>query len=186
MNYLYFIFITLILSVSSFLSSLNFNPSKNGGWYEFFIGICLISAVIMIIVVIIAISNTLIEKQSFRSKCNLIRKYRKDIVNLTNDIQRYKTEFKDIITEMYPQYEKEIFKNMQPQDFDSLSMIMVKYPELKFDGVLNGYVDKINDLLRKIMDCQGYITYNYSQIKDIQEDKWLFGKIELPSDIENI
>jgi hypothetical protein len=185
MNYLYFIFMTLILSVSSFVTSNNFQPTKNGGWYEFFIAIGVISAIVTLIIFMISIVNTLHTKQNFRSKCNSIRKLRKDIDNLTNEIQKYKTEFKEIITEMYPQYEKEVFKNMQPQDFESLTSIMIKYPELKFDGILNGYVDKINALFNKIMDKQSYITEYYSEAKDIQEDKWLFGSVEFPSDIEN-
>ena len=185
MNYLYFIFMTLTLTVSSFVATNNFPSTKNGGWHEFFIGLGVVSAIITLIIVIISIANTLSDKQSFRSKCNSIRKLRKDIDNITNEIQKYKTEFKQIITEMYPQYEKEVFKNMQPQDFDSLSMIMVKYPELKFDGVLNGYIDKINTLFNKIMDKQYYITDYYKEAKDIQEDKWLFGSIEFPNDIEN-
>lgn len=185
MNYLYFIFLTLFLSVFSLVSSTRFENTKGGGWHEFFIVFGVIFAFITIIVLVISIVTTLSDKQSFRSKCNSIRKLRKDIDNLKNDIQRYKTEFKDIITEMYPQYEKEVFKNMQPQDFDSLSMIMVKYPELKFDGVLNGYVDKINAIFSKITEKESYITDYYREAKDIQEDKWLFGVIEFPSDIEN-
>ena len=185
MNYLYFIFMTLFLSVSSLVSSTRFENTKDGGWYEFFIAVGVLSAIITLIIIMISIVNTFQEKQSFRSKCNRIRKNTKDIANLKNDIQRYKTEFKNIITEMYPQYEKEVFKNMQPQDFDSLSMIMVKYPELKFDGVLNGYVEKINDIFKKITDYEWYITDDYRKAKDIQEDKWVFGSIVFPSDIEN-
>jgi hypothetical protein len=185
MNYLYFIFMTLILSVSSLVTSTRFENTKDGGWYEFFIGLGVLSAIITLIILIISIGNTLSDKQSFRSKCNSIRKLRKDIDNIDNEIRKYKTEFKEIITEMYPQYEKEVFKNMQPQDAESLTMIMVKYPELKFDGVLNGYVNKINALFDKIMDKQYYITDYYKEAKDIQEDKWLFGVIEFPSDIEN-
>jgi len=185
MNYLYFIFMTLILSVSSLVTSNNFPSTKNGGWHEFFIGLGVLTAIITLIIVIVSIGNTLSEKQQFRSKCNSIRKLRKDIVNLNNEIQRYKGEFKQIITEMYPQYEKEVFKNMQPQDFESLTSIMVKYPELKFDGVLNGYVNKINSIFNKIIETESCITNYYREAKDIQEDKWIFGVIEFPSDIEN-
>jgi hypothetical protein len=176
---------TLILSVSSSVSSTRFENTKDGGWHEFFLVFGVIFAFITIILLVISIANTLSDKQSFRSKCNSIRKLRKDIDNIDNEIQKYKTEFKEIITEMYPQYEKEVFKNMQPQDAESLTMIMVKYPELKFDGVLNGYVNKINALFDKIMDKQYYITDYYKEAKDIQEDKWLYGIIEFPTDIEN-
>lgn len=185
MNYLYFIFMTLTLSVSSLVASNSFEYTKGGGWHEFFIGLGVLSALVTLIILFVSFGQTLSEKQHFRSKCNTIRKLRKDIVNLTNDIQRYKNEFKQIITEMYPQYEKEVFKNMQPQDFESLTSIMVKYPQLKFDGVLNGYVDKINSIFAKIMEKESYITEYYKEAKDIQESKWIFGVVEFPSDIEN-
>lgn len=185
MNYLYFIFMTLTLSVSSFVVSNNFPPTKDGGWHEFLNVIGVISAIVTIIFVIVSITYTLNLKQRFRSICNIIRKYRKDIDNLNSDIQRYKIEFKQIITEMYPQYEKEVFNHMQPNDLESLTSIMIKYPELKFDGVLNGYINSINAIFNKIIEIESYITQYYSEAKDIQEDKWLFGVIEFPSDIEN-
>ena len=183
MNYLYFIFMGLIISVSSFLGS-NCFPTESTSWHGGLIVIGVISSIIILITLIVSIADTLILKQNFREYCNQIREQLADIQNLKNDIDRYKEEFTKVITEMYPQYEKEVFRNMQPQDIESLSVIMVKYPELKFDGVLNGYIKNINTRFTKIMECEGNINYTSRLAKDIQESRWMFGVIDFPNDLK--
>jgi hypothetical protein len=73
----------------------------------------------------------------------------------------------------YPQYKKEIFNGMSNNDSKELKSIMVKYPELKFDGVLNIYIGKISDYLRVLNQLDESINYRNCEIQDIMSNDWL-------------
>ena len=115
---------------------------------------------------------------------NEARQYMRRITEKKVDLTRYKDEFKQTLTEMYPEYEKELFKGMADHDAKQLEMIMVKYPELKFDGVLNTYIGGVKDRLKSINDYEKYITKAVKIIEDQNTNGWMLGTLELPNDIK--
>lgn len=117
---------------------------------------------------------------------NAIRKNLRRIQESNNDLGRYKEEFTNILTEMYPKYEKDIFKNMATSDARNLEMILVKYPELKFDGILTTYVDGIKKKLEEITDYKSYITGCIRDISNINDSGWKLFRTKLATDIQSV
>lgn len=105
---------------------------------------------------------------------NTIKSAKKKIKVQENSLEAYKTEFTDILTKAYPKYEKEVFEGMNNNDSESLTALMTKYPELKFDGVLNTYINGINQALNNIKSLQIAIEDHRSRIDDFNTNGWVF------------
>jgi len=60
-------------------------------------------------------------------------------------------KFSDVLVKSYPQYEKDIFAKMTPEDF---KILFVKYPEIKASLTNINYVDKIEVLYTDIYDVE--------------------------------
>ena len=81
--------------------------------------------------------------------------YENKMVNMT-------AQFKEVLVKAYPNYEKEIFGKMSPED---LQMLFVKYPELKASLTSINYVDKIDTLNADIYDQEIAMRKTVAQIR---------------------
>jgi hypothetical protein len=93
-----------------------------------------------------------------------------------SQLDRYKTELRDILTISYPEYEKSAFADLKPEDLNNLSAIMVMYPELKYNQILTNYVSGITEVLRSIVDKKMEIAKIKKRLMDIDLDTWRIGK----------
>jgi hypothetical protein len=59
--------------------------------------------------------------------------------------------FSDVLVKNYPQYEKDIFDKMTPEDF---KILFVKYPEIKASLTNISYVDRIESLYNDIYNME--------------------------------
>lgn len=89
----------------------------------------------------------------------------------------------DALTKVYPNYEKEIFKEMNPSDSENLAAIMVKYPELKFNSVLKDYTDTVKTYLNKINDIQMKIIRDRRMLQDATVNNWKLIGTNVPQDV---
>jgi len=105
---------------------------------------------------------------------NAIKSGKKKIKIQEKSLETYKSEFTDILTKAYPKYEKEVFEGMNKNDSESLTALMTKYPELKFDEVLKNYIYGINQALDKIKSYQIEVENSYSRIDDFKTNGWVF------------
>lgn len=156
------------------------------GWHEFVIGLAVVSGIATTITTFAMMFQNMYFRNRIVKEINEMRKFVKRITEKRADLQRYKDEFKTVLVEMYPEYEKEMFSKMAQQDAKQLEIMLVKYPELKFDGVLTGYVDGVKDRLKNINDYEAYIQRCVEDINNLNEDGWMLKKVVLPNDIQKI
>jgi len=182
---MYFIYSTLLFVLISF-TSLVISNNVVSGWEETFIFVGGLSGLVAIVMFIVMMFTNFNDADTCKRAFNNIREFQKRISKKQEDITRYKTEFKDILTEMYPQYEKDIFKGMASSDAKTLELMLVKYPELKFDGILTEYVEGLKKRLNEVYDFEEDILRFFTRIADINDSGWMLKPVPTPSDIESI
>ncbi len=176
-----FSFLTICLSAVGLTQVVTAN-----GWHEFTIGLAVVSGIATTITTFAMMFQNMYFRNRIVKEINEMRKYVKRIAEKKLDLARYKEEFKQVLTEMYPQYEKEMFSKMAQQDAKQLEVMLVKYPELKFDGVLTGYVDGIKARLKNINDYEYCIQSCVQDINDLNDDGWMLKRVVLPTDVQTI
>ena len=181
-------FITTILSFLT-LTMVLFGLSIQTENLELHNALLLFGAVTSIITTI-TIFCMIFQNMNFRNNIkyyiNNIRKAIRNKAVAIKNLETYKTEFKEFITKMYPEYEKTIFNSMAKNDANQLEMLMVKYPELKFDGILIKYIDGVNTRLSNVANYDYNINDTINNIEDVISNGWMLGTVTLPEDIINL
>ena len=170
MNYIKTIGLFITISTFSLLMS---TGAELEGWFLVYSIISGISGVAALVTTLIMFFDNLYMNNELKRIGNRIEQLKIDKVTKQGYLDKYKAEFATIIMDTYPQYEKEIFNGMSNNDTKELKSIMIKYPELKFDGVLNIYIGKISDYLRILNEIDDSITYRNCDIQDIMSNDWL-------------
>jgi hypothetical protein len=169
MNFLYTILIFLTMSLSFLGIS---TQVTNEYWYDAMITLTVITGLATIITTLTMLFQNMYLNSAIIKHLNRITQYGKVVAKSYEELELYKREFETVLTEMYPKYEKDIFSNMATSDARSLETLLVKYPELKFDGVLTSYVDGIKKKLNRISDYEYSIIEEHRHIDDINTSYW--------------
>lgn len=183
MNFIFTILAFLTLSLTSFGVSTQISHFE---WNMVFTVFGVITGLATLVTTLAMMFQNMLFNTQINSKINEIRQNVRRISQKTFDLSRYKEEFKSTLTEMYPQYEKDIFNAMSKNDATQLEMILVKYPELKFDGVLNTYIDGVKSRLNDINSYESYISSTLMEIANINTNGWILKEFKLPSDIQEL
>lgn len=83
-------------------------------------------------------------------------------------------EFKEVLVKDYPEYEKEVFGNMAPDD---LQILFVRYPEIKNNLVATNYVQKIQEFLDEIYNKDLRIEELKRDIDWRYVNPWIFSNM---------
>ena len=183
MNYIYLFLFFIIISISLFTGS-SFYPNSESGSVLMVFGI--IGTITSLITIITGIIRNSESNQKYKGYFNTIKHLKRKLKIIDESITKYKTEFKTILTEMYPEYEKSVIGNMDIDDTKVLSTLLVKYPELKFDGVLINYVDTIKNLHRDYIGYKKEISHLISEIEDYEVNSWILVKPKRVFEIDNL
>jgi flagellar hook-basal body complex protein FliE len=183
MNYILSILSFALTSTILFLISHQFTPQEKGGTHEvmFFLGF--ITSVISIIFIFVAMFRNMEMKKEFKRYLSRLNKHKEMLKLAEEELTSYKREVQESLTKMYPDYEKELFKGMNPTDSEKLTAIMVKYPEIKFNNVLSEYTNGINKRLKEIKEVKENILNTKEDLQDIVDNGWRLVKLELPKNI---
>lgn len=183
MNYILSTLSFALVSVITFFTSYQFASQDKGGMHELLFGLgCLLGA-ISVIFVFVAMFMNMDKRNDFKRSLTKIKRL-KDMITMANeDLANYKKEFEETLTKTYPEYEKGLFKEMNPSDSETLSAIMVKYPEIKFNSVLNEYVVGIKQRLKNVYELKEQIISTKEDLQDMVDDGWRLVKLEIPKDI---
>jgi hypothetical protein len=169
---MYFIF-TILTFITLSLTSLGVSTQiQHEGWYFFFIAVSTVTGLTSVIVLLLMVFQNMNFNNDIFYYSNNISESKLEILRIEEDLNRYKREFSNILTEMYPKYEKDIFKNMASSDARNLETILVKYPELKFDGILTTYVNGIEKRLKDVENERSNINDYYKRIKNTNDCGW--------------
>lgn len=182
MNFVY----TLGLFFSFLLMSVGLQITIGHKCGDLFPIMIALSGLVVIVTLITALFNNLDKREDAKKYFNRLRKYKKELKMVKDNMEAYKTELQASLTTLYPQYEKDVFKNMKPDDMSNLSAILVKYPELKFNNVLTDYTNGIKGFLATIASIKEKINDNIMWVENLQANGWYIGKLDMPQDIQNI
>lgn len=183
MYFIYTILLFGITSISSFFISRNVTE---GDWPLFFMGVTIITGLVTLICIGTMLFYNLNIVDYRKEKINSIKNHLKNKTNLQADIGRYKSELRKMLIEMYPEFEKDMFDKMTKSDSESLEMIMIKYPELKFDGVLMRYIKGLEGRLAEIYKCEKHVLDDIERFNNYNDTGWTIKKMTLPNDIAEL
>jgi len=188
MNFIVSIFLSLMLSVLSFVLSVYANFSSNtlinNNTKIAFIVIGVIIAITTIVFIFTAIFQTMVLRKDQKHYFVDVKRKLKVINLKKKELIAFKEEIAESVTELYPNYEKEIFKTISPDDEPALKMYMVKYPELKFSGILSTFLEKISKLTKNIYNAEENLQRKYGLILKLHDSDWYMFKVPIPADIQ--
>lgn len=182
MNFIYSILLFLTLSLISFA----IGGLTSGDVHETFFVIGCVMAVATFVFSLVTIFQNMALRTTMRSYFNKIRENLKDKKSIEAEMNKYKEEVTNSLTKLYPDYEKEIFKNINPNDAEHLSALMVKYPELKFNGVLETYTNKMANFINSIHSKDRNVSHCIRRIEDIETCGWIIGSVDKPSFVSKL
>jgi hypothetical protein len=122
-------------------------------------------------------SNQLQRFESVRNYLKLINIYKEKQSELLID-------FKSYLGEKYPDFEKQIFKNINESKSDM--HIVLKYPELESSKTIMKLADEINKLADAVYSLREKVEYRCEDIRYYKNGKWEIIKPIIPKDIYNV
>lgn len=114
----------------------------------------------------------------------LVRNYLKSINIYKEKQSELLIYFKSYLGEKYPDFEKQIFKNINESKSDI--HIVLKYPELKSSKTIMKLADKINKLANSVYSLRGDMENTCEDIRYYKNGKWEIIKPNIPKDIYNV
>lgn len=182
MNFLFTVAVFWLFSAASYFVS---RATSSTITSEVLVGFSIGFFVIGMIVSVVAVFQNFYLREEQKRDLQSIRTFRKKIEVSKRAIETYKSEISNSLTKLYPEYEKEMFKNMSPVDAEHLDVYLAKYPELKFSGVLKTFTDEVTRSLHEISSYERDIEYAYSNILNRHHNGWYFMKVPLPVEVTN-
>jgi len=178
MNFIFSILFFIVASVASFFISRNFTGEAQ---VAFFVAGCILG-IISFVFSAAGFFQNLEMREMQKYLISRIKKEKRDIELRKQYLATYKTEVESFLTKLYPDYEKEMFKTMSPRDAETLQVFASRYPELKFNGVLQSFTEKLAEILRGIRDAEVNLEHTYEQIRTRDGSGWFLARIPIPED----
>jgi len=180
MNFIISIIMFAVLSIAAFsLQPVTSNPDGQLTFYVF--GVILAAAtVVMFVTMLFRNMDYTSVVQRYLSK---LKKAKANIQIAKNQYEEYSEKFSDHVTKLYPDYEKEVFKSISPADANQLQIFMGKYPELKFNGVLTNYTNKLNYYMEKMFEEEKDVERTLHYIRIAMASNWYLVKMKLSDEI---
>jgi hypothetical protein len=135
------------------------------------------------VVAIVAVFQSMTLRQEQIKHVSAIKKEKKYAALVQEQFTEYIEKVAENLTKIYPDYEKEIFKSISPSDAEQLSVYLAKYPELKFNGVMQKHVETMRYYIDSIYSHKKEIQDIYEKIKNLQQCDWFLFKNKLHEDI---
>jgi len=171
-----FLFMPLILwvFVTSLLQYFKFEID-GGDDYSTHQIVCGILSIVFLVIIgvvtLISITNQkidLLEVEKLKEK--------KEILTIRANVLM--AEFKQVLIDDYPEFEKEIFNNMSPD----VQLLLVTYPEIKNNLIASNYVEKIQEFLDDVYKKDLEIVNVNRDIKWRFINPWIFNSF-MPTSI---
>jgi hypothetical protein len=136
-----------------------------------------------LVYLIIAFIHDLSYYSNQLQRFELVRNYLKSINIYKEKQSELLIDFKSYLGEKYPDFEKQIFKNINESKSDI--HIVLKYPELESSKTIMKLADKINELADSIYSLRADMEDVCENIRYYKNGKWEIIKPNVPKDIYN-
>jgi hypothetical protein len=140
--------------------------------------ITVFSCILFVVLLGVNLTTISIQKGRYQDLQTLQEKkeiYQKKLSEMT-------VKYESILIKNYPNYEKEIFDKITPEDF---TMLMVKYPELKTALTSINYVDKIKELNDDVYNMDINIRNKVNEIRFCLVNPWVI-TLFIPNPPDNL
>ena len=175
MNYIISILMFVIMATASFVVGTHFegDPQKA---FNIIGGIL---SDVTVIFMFACMFNNMMMRQDIKEHINKFFKISTDIETMEANLQRIKTEFTDYFTKLYPEHEKDIFSKISPHDAEQLSIYLAKYPELKFNNMIEQLVTLVSDQMNNIIREKQALEECRTDILNKNQSGWLLFKVNV-------
>jgi len=185
MNFIITFFLFAFLSVVGFISQwLIKDHSLNASLWFAALGI--ISTIVSLVLFVLFFTRNMYFRQRQSELINRLIRQKKLIVGEQDIYDNYVNKFSDDIMKLYPEYEKEIFKNVNPEDIEQIGVFLTKYPNLKFNGVLEKHIETTRSLYANIFARKKDVIETAEEIRNLQENDWFLLKKEIPEQYKDV
>ena len=185
MNFIITFFLFAFLSAVGFVSQwLIKDYSLNASLWFAALGI--ISTIVSLVLFVLFFTRNMYFRQQQSELINRLIRQKKLIVGEQDIYDNYVNKFSDDIMKLYPEYEKEIFKNVKPEDVEQIGVFLTKYPNLKFNGVLEKHIETTRSLYANIAVRKKYVIETAEDIRNLQENDWFLLKKEIPEQYKDV
>lgn len=183
MNFIYTLLLFAFISAVGFTTG-TFLPA--GNWWNAAISVGVIAMIASTVTLIVSAFRNMEFRNELNRYFNEIREQLRDIKSIKKEMDEYKDEITDSLTKLYPEYEKDMFKNMNPSDAENISALMIKYPELKFNGVLEKYTNRLSGYITSCNSKEREINKYLRIIENAETSGWMLIKVSKPSFVQKL
>lgn len=182
MNFIILFLTFALFSATSFtLRSVFVNVDVRLTFLVFGIVFCAVSFIILCVSIFQTFELRLCQVKDVNS----IKCLKKKITLVQEESRDYVNKISESMMKIYPDHEKEIFKSISPADAEQLNVYLAKYPELKFNGVLEKHIQNINQFISNEYGYKKELENTFAQMRTREECGWYMFKKKLSQDIIN-
>jgi len=174
-----FIFIFLFVLVASMLSLGGASFVENNNGHTFLIGMSIFFAAVSAIVIIVTFIQQIALPQCVLDEISEATKIKRKIKLFKEQMDDYIKQVSETMTKLYPEFEKEIFKSVSPNNVKDLRTYLAQYPEIKFNSILETHIKNILNLNSNIYEEKAHLEYCYKRLRDLYNGNWMLRKPKL-------
>jgi hypothetical protein len=179
MNFIYTIYLFAMFTAGFVVGGNNSTGDVHGA----FVVLSIISSILAGLTLIVGFFANLDNQEDMKRYLSDVR-MTKASIKLSDDLlSQYRDDIQSFITNLYPDYEKELFNKMSPGDVQGLHAFLVKYPELKFNGVLEKYIAQLTVFMNQSFSYKHELNNIYARIYRLSNSSWFLLKANIPADI---
>lgn len=115
-----------------------------------------------------------------------VRKSKKLLKIKRKQFEELKADWIKYLSVEYPDFEKDVFSKMSPQEKTDLKMYFTKYPELSTSSMFNLLVEKISRMSNEIYNLDSELETHSAIIRSQFQNQWLLIKPPIPEDIKGM
>lgn len=177
MFFIYTILMFLFFSLSSFVAM--YLTGNSGVFLPFTIIFIVLSIGFFIVGFFINFAQWDLQIKRFER----IRRTKKLLKIKNKQFNELKIDWIKYLSVEYPDFEKDIFKKMSPQEKSELKMYFTKYPELSSSHMFEILITNISRMSNEIYTLDQDIEYASENIRSQLQNKWLILNPTIPEDI---
>lgn len=177
MNYIYSILLLIVITIVSLFTGYQF-PSQEQGYGLLAMALAFFSGIGGIIFIFIAFFRTFGLRDEHKVMINSLEKKRKIVLLYEGTFNTFKNGFKTEISEYYPNFEKDIFGKISPENLTELKKYAADFPNTSYHKLLLSYIDKCEEYLENIQNAKESVLDAETRIKNLEQSDWYLFKLK--------
>ncbi|MEI8252485.1 MAG: hypothetical protein WCG25_01740 [bacterium] len=145
-----------------------------------------IIAVFGLLWLIVSIFNTMNQSKTQLERFKETVRLHKKLTIALDFKSKIEKEFKEILTETFPSFEKDLVSKFSFENKESKEAFLAICPKLESGYSFEKYVNKLSDAMKEIQKVELEIDNQLAEIAVYNEDPWLWFRRPMPANIKEL